>query len=852
MRFANNETKVCGRQNKGSVKMNPFKEMCLDDAGNTNVLQGNIAFAVGCVRAGIHSVDGYPGTPSTEVLDKGLSNAKDLINANWSVNEAVSAGVGHGHTLAGHDCVVTMKIPGLFQAADVVTSASQFTQKRGALIYYLATDFVPNSTQHVIDPRYTLKSCFVPVFEPRNHQEMHEAASIAVKIGREFNTSVFILANGTLCHSEGLISLMKKESRGPVEMEDLRRYITLPNLARPNYNRIQSERMPKLQKMVENSPLNQWSKGAGKKAVITHGVNTLYMEEYKALFENDLDILSLAFTNPLPMKLIRQFCDSIDGNVYVVEDGHQFIHSACLAAGLNVIGKDEYSNITEWAPETIARFLGQSIEISGTGAAPVPRPPLICPGCPYALFAEVVSKMKRRGALEALFGDIGCNTLLYFLQALDTNVAMGASESNREGYVSSKPESASRCISVIGDSTECHSGMDATRNTIYRNTPGVKVILDNEWTAMTGGQNSPASPVNFHGEPNKFDLSASLRGEGAPVVEIDAYDRKAIRAALKEALKAAKQGIFTLLVIKGTCIRRVPKTDYGQKLIADKDKCKACATCNICSGLDMDDENQPVWNNLCSGCVSKNPACLQMCPTGAIRIATTQDLQETTTQRTTLETAPKQLTLPALDPQILPERLSLAIRGVGGQGNLFFGKVLAQMAFLAGYGEKNIVKGETHGMAQMGGPVISTFGCGKVFSPQLTPGSADCLIVMEKSELLRPAFLSSLKSGGKILMADTQIIPQGLSLKAYPSDDQIRERLTGYDVIIVDVLDIALSLGDTSGRSANVVMLGALSALDPFNAVPTQMWLAALKKVSPKPAVWDMNYAAFNAGTKLV
>lgn len=832
--------------------MNPFKKMCLDNAGKTNVLQGNIAFAVGCVRAGIHSVDGYPGTPSTEVIDKGLSQAKDLIDANWSVNEAVSAGVGHGHSLAGRDCVVTMKIPGLFQAADVVTSASQFTQPRGALIYYLASDFVPNSTQHVIDPRYLLKSCFVPVFEPRNHQEMHEAALIAVDIAREFNTSVFILANGTLCHSEGLISLMEKHSRGPVELDDLKNYITLPNLARPNYNDIQAQRIPKLEQMVEDSSLNHWTKGAGKKGVITHGVNTLYLEEYKAMFEQDIDILSLAFTNPLPMNLIRQFCESIDGDVYVVEDGYRFIHGACLEAGLNVKGKAPKSNITEWSPDTIADFLGQSLTISDTAAPPVPRPPLICAGCPYALFAEVVSKLKRRGAIEAVFGDIGCNTLLYFLQSLDTNVAMGASESNREGYVRSNPASASRCISVIGDSTECHSGMDATRNTIYRNTPGVKVILDNEWTAMTGGQNSPASPVNFHGAPNKFDLVTSLKGEGAPVVEVNAYDRKAIRSALKDALKQADQGMFTILVVKGTCIRRVPKTDYGQKLFVDYDKCKACATCNICSGLDMDENNQPVWNNLCSGCVSNAPACLQMCPTGAIQIETDARGPIAADKKRKLETAPEDISLPVLDKSDLPERLCLAIRGVGGQGNLFFGKVLAQMAFLAGYGKENIVKGETHGMAQMGGPVISTFGCGKVFSPQLTPGSADCLIVMEKSEVLRPGFLTSLKPGGKILMADTRIVPQGLSPDAYPGDDKIKKSLEGFDVISVDVLSLALTLGDSSGRSANVVMLGALSELDPFHAVPADIWLHALKNVSPTPAIWNMNYAAFKSGTALV
>jgi len=830
--------------------MNPFKQMCIDDAGKTSVLQGNIAFAVGCVRAGIHSVDGYPGTPSTEVIDKGLSNAQDLIDANWSVNEAVSAGVGHGHSLAGRDCVVTLKIPGLFQAADVVTSASQFTQKRGALIYYLASDFTPNSTQHVIDPRYLLKSCFIPVFEPRNHQEMHEAAAIAVKVSRDYNTSLVILANGTLCHSEGLIHLMEKQSRGPVEMSDLREYNCLPNLARPSYNKIQSERMPGLTQMVETSPLNRWIKGAGKKGVITHGINTLFLEEYKALFEKDVDILSLGFTNPLPMKRIKDFCDSIDGDVYVIEDGYRFIHGACLEAGLNVKGKPLNSNITEWSPESIATFLGQSIKASATAIPPVPRPPLICAGCPYALFAEVVSKMKRRGALEALFGDIGCNSLLYFLQALDTGVCMGASESKRIGYVASKPESAGRCISVIGDSSECHSGMDATRNAIYRNSPGVKVVLDNEWTAMTGGQNSPASPVNFHGDPNKFDLVSSLKGEGAPVVEVDAYDRKAIRTALKTALKQAEIGDFTILVIKGTCIRRVPKSDYGQTLKLDKDLCKSCATCNICSGLDMDENNSPVWNNLCSGCVSKTPACLQMCPVQAISIA--EDRVIAQKKHIKLDNAPAIIELPPLETSNLPERLCLSIRGVGGQGNLFFGKVLAQMAFLAGYGKKNIVKGETHGMAQMGGPVISTFGCGKVFSPQLIPGSADCLIVMEKSEVLRPGFLSTLKPGGVILMAGTKIIPQGLAAGSYPQDQDITTLLSGFEVIIVDVLKIALSLGDATGRSANVVMLGALSALAPFSTIPKDIWLTALKNISPKPAIWNSNYAAFNAGTQLI
>ena len=185
---------------------------------------------------------------------------------------------------------------------------------------------------------------------------------------------------------------------------------------------------------------------------------------------------------------------------------------------------------------------------------------------------------------------------------------------------------------------------------------------------------------------------------------------------------------------------------------------------------------------------------------------------------------------------------------MGGQGNLFFGKVLAQVAFLAGYDDRNILKGETHGMAQMGGPVISTFGCGEVFSPALVPGTANVLIAMEKAEVLRPGFLDLLEPGGTVLMADTRILPHGLKPEAYPSDEAIAAQLEGYRVVSVDGLSIALNLGDPKGRCANVAMLGVLSTLPPFDVVPEAVWLQALRGISRKPALWDLNHAAFMAG----
>jgi indolepyruvate ferredoxin oxidoreductase, alpha subunit len=824
---------------------NHVKQLCEAPAGQPEVLQGNIAFAVGCVRGGLHCADGYPGTPSSEVIDKGLSEVQDLIKVGWSVNEAVASAVGVGHSIAGSDCVVTMKIPGLFQAADVFTSGSVWSHARGALVYYIASDFTPSSTQHIIDPRYLFKSCFVPVFEPRNHQEMHLAPGIAAAISRTHRTQVVVMPSGVLCHSEGLVRMMPQERREPLAMSsDLRAFNVLPNLTRGYYDSIMDTRMPALVEMVEQSPLNHWIKGSGKRGVVTYGVCDMYVREVLEAQNLDLDVLSLAFSNPLPMQLIRAFHASIAGEVLVIEDGYRFLQEAMEQAGLKVGGKEPYSKVTEWTPALIAEKLGTAVPAKASPVQGLKRPPLICPGCPYRLFAEEIATLKKRKKLDAAFGDIGCNSLLYFMNAMDTGLAMGASEAKRIGYVVSLPEKAGRCLSIIGDSTECHSGLDATRNAVYRNVPGVKVILDNEWTAMTGGQPSPTSPANLAGQELRFDLPASLKAHGAKVAVIGAYDRKAIKSTLKAALAEAEKGVYTTIVIReGACLRRIkPST---QRVCVDPEVCKKCNLCLICPGLELNADGIPTNTNLCSGCGGHTPACSQMCPTGVLKPIDLKDLKLASPAKAF--PAPP-VTAPVETRLDVPARLSVAIRGVGGQGNLFFGKVLTQVALLAGYDATNIVKGETHGMAQMGGPVISTFGCGKVKSPVLLPGTADCLIVMEKSEVLRPDFLETLRPGGTVVLANTKIIPEGLPEEDYPADALIQDILKPYRVVEVDVLGRALELGDPTGRVANVVMMGVLSALKPFDAFPESLWLKALEKINPKPAVWASNYAAFKAG----
>lgn len=365
---------------------------------------------------------------------------------------------------------------------------------------------------------------------------------------------------------------------------------------------------------------------------------------------------------------------------------------------------------------------------------------------------------------------------------------------------------------------------------------------------MTGGQPSPTSPVNLAGDNNTFNLEATLKAHGAKVITVSAYSRKEIKKVLPEALALGEKGEFVTLIVEGTCIRKMPQLAWGIKMSVNADICKRCGLCQICPGIQADKEGLPFHNNFCSGCVGQGSACAQMCPVGAIAPEEERKKEISAKQ---LPAAPEEVVLPAL-PKNLPEKLAVAIRGVGGQGNLFFGRVLTQLAFLAGYGDTNVVKGETHGMAQMGGPVISTFSCGKVSSPTLLPGTVDCLVSMELSEVLRDGFIKMLKPGGTILLTATRIYPYGLAEENYPAEADILAPLKGYNVMQLDVLAEAINLGDAGGRSANVVMIGALSTLSPFCDFPAEYWLQALKNVSPKPALWDANYAAFSAGRKMM
>jgi indolepyruvate ferredoxin oxidoreductase alpha subunit len=832
--------------------MPSFSDIIASPPGSKFILQGNACFALGIIHAGYRAATGYPGTPSTEVIDKSLAFAQDKIKVGWSVNEAVAVSTALGHAIAGDDAVVTMKIPGVFQAADAITTTAFFTGSCGALVIYAVTDYVPSSTQHVIDARYFFASSSLPVLEPRNHQEMYEIAWTAADLSRQFKTPVIVLASGILAHSEALIRTRPPRTvpHNPLP-ENLQAWMNLPAIARTNYDRVTTERIPEIKKWSETSNLVSEYYGKDNWGIIVNGECDIIVKEALKFAGVDPSQLSLAIAHPLPENRIRNFAGKIKGKLLIIEDGHRFLEEKIRLLGINLNGKSEQSIITNWTPEEVLKFLSCHIDLGykpqtrEIAVRQLPRPPSICPGCVYKAFALAAARLKRKKKLYGIFGDIGCSTLLHFYQALDTVSCMGASDSIRQGLVLSRPELAHRVISVIGDSTECHSGLDSTRNAVFRNVPGVKVILDNYTTAMTGGQPAPSSQFNLEGQPHKFSLKRAIEAEGGRTVVLDAFNLEAVEQELKIALDLSEQGTFTTLILEGTCIHEAESSKLIRSIEIDYEKCKNCDLCNICPGIETDENKTPHFTSLCTNCGSNNPICMQRCPFEAIVFIEKKD-----EVRESLPVSPKAVefsTIP-IERENLPKSLRVSIRGIGGQGNLFFGRVLSEVALRTPYADMHIVKGETHGMAQLGGPVISTFSCGEVYSPTLAPNSADVLVAMEVNEVLRPGFLEQVKPEGTIILNQFKVLPLGAKKEDYPSMEYIDQILKNYNVIKIDANQIAYDLGDKFGKSANVVVIGLLSTIEPFNCIPKEIWLSALISLSPNDSVKSANAKAFEKG----
>lgn len=590
------------------------------------LVMGNEAIGLGAVRAGVRMVTGYPGTPSTEILETIAKQNDGSIHVEWSTNEKAAMEVGAGAAYAGARTLVTMKQVGLNVASDPLMSLA-YVGVKGGMVIVSADDPGPISSQTEQDTRHFAQFSKLPVFDPSSPEEAYLMIADAFEYSEKYQTPVLFRPTTRICHACVSIELLPKIEVPKPEgfIKDTMRWVIFPRLSYQNHIKIEARNV-ELSEVFSSYPMNRLRKGSGRKGVVSGGVSYAYTSE---VIDGNIPFLKIGTPYPFPERLAKEFLEDLD-EVLVLEELDPVIEKELLQiAGkyhldVKICGKltHDTKNAGENSVESIRgdlnRFLGiegdkteGGEELDRAPALPV-RPPVLCAGCPHRASFYAVKKAMR-GKKAVFSGDIGCYTLgnAKPLDMVDTCLCMGADVTIAQGLHIIEPDAVN--FSFIGDSTFFASGITGVVNAVYNQTDIVLVVLDNSTTAMTGHQPHPGTGVTMMGDvAAKISIENILRGIGLTWIEtVDPLDLDKAVDAVKRS--AGEKGVRAI-IFKSPCIAvSKPGTLYEVKQDACT-KCKVCITQLGCPAIAVNDGVVVIEPSLCYGC----GLCSQVCPSGAI------------------------------------------------------------------------------------------------------------------------------------------------------------------------------------------------------------------------------------------
>ncbi len=494
------------------------------------LLSGNEAVARGAFEAGCRKGFGYPGTPSTEILED-FSRRKGC-SSQWSLNEKIALESAVGMSLSGRRCICTMKHVGVNVASDMLFTLA-YSGCNAGLVIVVCDDPGMHSSQNEQDSRHYAKAAKLPCLEPSDSQEALEYSRLAFDLSEKHKIPFIIRLTMRISHTRTPVTEGAVSDPGSLDYVKETRRILIPFHARNRPEEINHELHA-----IETDPrfltLNKASR-IGDVGVISSGMAYNYAKE---VFTS-ASFLKLSTIYPFPRKQVYDFC-KIHEKIFVVEELSPFIEEHVRSLGFRPVGKKMFPNHGELSPVLIRDCLDGRKR--GPAAQAPRRLPSFCKGCSYNITFKC---LKEHDIMVS--GDIGCYALASIppVNTLDSIFCMGASIGVGHGFSCS----GRKAVAVIGDSTFFHSGLSSIANAKYHGSNLLVLILDNSVTAMTGGQEHPGT---------KQDIEISKLTEAMGIeTRVMTHPREGeLRQALEDHIK--KDGL-SVLILKAPCIQHLRK-----------------------------------------------------------------------------------------------------------------------------------------------------------------------------------------------------------------------------------------------------------------------------------------------------
>jgi indolepyruvate ferredoxin oxidoreductase alpha subunit len=553
--------------------------------------EGILAVTKALLQSGVSYIAGYQGAPISHLVDA-LSDAADILDElgirfEMSANEATAAATlaaSVNYPLRG---AVTFKGPvGTNVASDALANLSSCGVTGGALII-LGEDYGEGSS--IMQERshaFAMKSQ-IWLLDPRpNLPSIVKAVEMGFGLSEASNTPVMLELRIRACHVYGSFTA-QDNVRPAFTMQDARNSprrdtdrIVLPPASYLHEREKVEQRWPAAVKFIEDHQLNEVFDGdADDIGIIVQGgiYNTVMralqtMDLADAFGETRVPVYVLNVTYPLVDSEVVRFCAGKHAILLVEEGQPEFIEHSIntilrrAAVQTRCEGKSMLPMAGEYTGAVVkaglAKFLHAyrpdllpahdptlaDARIAAAASSVAPnvqgRPPSFCTGCPERPIFAAIKLVERELGHHHISCDIGCH-LFSTLPPFDIgNTVMGYGLGGAGTSALGSP-GGKRAIAILGDGGFWHNGLvSSVGNAVFNKSDGVQIIIDNGYSAATGGQDNMSSEASNRWRATRNSIERAVQGIGVRWTRTirNTYDVARMRDTLKEALLTPTAG----------------------------------------------------------------------------------------------------------------------------------------------------------------------------------------------------------------------------------------------------------------------------------------------------------------------